>query len=145
MSEEGEKRQFGIKPLWLASAAIVIVLGAAGGYFLFQKGGPTSMIGSSGGTQSASVEPAPGGTCGTALARVRDYGVVPFNSALSGDEDGKRNANGRVECAVAADGQTYSMVVDVSCDNPSDPKCLEIYRVTQGDGNSLFQKRPYSF
>lgn len=142
---EGEKRQFGIKPLWLAIAATVIVLGAASGYFALQKSNIDSTGRSSSGAQSADAEPSPTGTCGKALARVRDYGVVPFNSALSGDEDGRRNENGRVECAVSSGDQTYSMVVNVSCDNPSDPKCLEIYRVTEGNGNSLFQKRPYSF
>jgi hypothetical protein len=76
---------------------------------------------------------------------VRDYGVVPFNSTLSGDEEGKKTDKGRVECAASSGDKTYSMLVDVSCDDMSNPKCLEIYRVTEGDGNALFQKRPYSF
>ena len=143
MSDESEKKVFGIKPLWLVIAATVVVLAAVGAYFLLAKPGTTHK--SATGTESASVEPTPDGACGTALARVRDYGVVPFNSTLSSDADGTKTADGRVECAAVNGDQTYSMTVNLNCDDLSDPKCLEIYRVTQGDGNALFQKRPYSF
>lgn len=144
MSDESEKKIFGLKPLWLAIAATVVVLAAVGAYFALGKSGIAHNA-VTGGTQSASAEATPDGACGTALARVRDYGVVPYNSTLSGDADGTKNANGRVECAAVHGDQTYSMTVNLNCDNLSDPKCLEIYRVTQGDGNALFQKRPYSF
>jgi hypothetical protein len=144
MSDESEKKIFGLKPLWLAIAATVVVLAAVGAYFALGKSGIAHKA-VRGGTQSASAEATPDGACGTALARVRDYGVVPYNSTLSGDADGTKNANGRVECAAVHGDQTYSMTVNLNCDNLSDPKCLEIYRVTQGDGNALFQKRPYSF
>lgn len=144
MGGESEKKVFGVKPLWLSIGAFVVLIGVAGGYFALQKGMASKVTpGSS--DKSASAAPSPGGTCGTALARVRDYGVVPFNSELSGTEEGKKDASGRVECAAASGDQTYSMLVNLSCDDLSDPKCLEIYRVTQGDGNALFQKRPYSF
>jgi hypothetical protein len=144
MSDESEKKIFGLKPLRLAIAATVIVLAAVGAYFALGKSGIAHKA-VRGGTQSASAEATPDGACGTALARVRDYGVVPYNSTLSGDADGTKNANGRVECAAVHGDQTYSMTVNLNCVNLSDPKCLEIYRVTQGDGNALFQKRPYSF
>jgi hypothetical protein len=140
---ESEKKVLGMKPLWLAIAAVVIVLGAVGAYFALGTGGARKAA--TGGTETAKAEPAPGGTCGTALARVRDYGVVPFNAMLSGSEDGTKSEDGRIQCAAAFGDQTYSMLVNVSCDDMSNPKCLEIYRVTQGDGHALFQKRPYSF
>lgn len=145
MSDDREKKVFGVKPLWLAIAAFVVLIAIVGGYFALQKAGVASKVVSGNDTQSASAAPSPGGTCGTALARVRDYGVVPFNSKLSGTEEGKKDASGRVECAAASGDQIYSMLVNLSCNDLSDPKCLEIYRVTQGDGNALFQKRPYSF
>jgi hypothetical protein len=135
----------GLKPLWLVIAAVAIVLVAGGAWYMLGMSGSHKVAATGGDTQSASAEPAPGGTCGTALARVRDYGVVPFNSTLSSDADGTKNAEGRVECAAVHGDQTYSMTVNVNCDDLSDPKCLEVYRVTQGDGNALFQKRPYSF
>lgn len=143
MSED-DRKIFGIKPLWLAIAAVVIVAGAAGAWLSLGKGG-VAHKGTAGDTQSANAEPAPGGTCGTALARVRDYGVVPFNATLSGDAEGTKGKDGRIACAAASGDQTYSMLVNLSCDDLSNAKCLEIYRVTKGDGNALFQKRPYSF
>lgn len=144
MSDESEKKILGLKPLWLAIAATVVVLAAVGAYFVVGKTGATHKA-VTGGTESANAEPAPDGACGTALARVRDYGVVPYNSTLSSGADGTKNADGRVECAAVHGDQSYSMTVNLNCDDLSDPKCLEIYRVTQGDGNALFQKRPYSF
>jgi hypothetical protein len=144
VSGESEKKVLGMKPLWLAIAATVIVLAAAGAYFTLGTPGVGHKT-AAGGTETANAEPAPNGACGTALARVRDYGVVPYDSTLSSDADGKKTADGRVECAATNGDQTYSMTVNLTCDNLSDPKCLEIYRVTQGDGNALFQKRPYSF
>ncbi|HVP83913.1 MAG TPA: hypothetical protein VMS78_04240 [Rhizomicrobium sp.] len=145
MSEDSDKKLFGAKPFWLAVVAFVVLIAIVGGYFALQRGGMASKVTSGNDTQSASAAPSPSGTCGTALARVRDYGVVPFNSELSGTEEGKKDTSGRVECAAASGDQTYSMLVNLSCDDLSDPKCLEIYRVTQGNGNALFQKRPYSF
>lgn len=145
MSDEGEKKVFGVKSLWLVIAVVVIALVAGGAWYMLGRNGTHKVATATGDTQSASAEPLPGGACGTALARVRDYGVVPFNSTLSSDTDGTKTDDGRVKCAAASGDQTYSMLVDVSCDDLSNPKCLEIYRVTQGNGNSLFQKRPYSF
>lgn len=145
MSSEGEKKVFGLKPLWLAIAGAVIVLAAGGVWYTLNMSGSHKVAGTGGDTRTASVEPSPGGACGTALARVRDYGVVPFNSTLSSDTEGTKTDEGHVQCAAAYGDQTYSMLVNVSCDDMSNPKCLEIYRVTQGDGNALFQKRPYSF
>lgn len=145
MSDEGEKKILGVKPLWLVIAAVVIVLVAGGAWYMLGTSGSHKVATAGGDTQSANAEPAPGGTCGTALARVRDYGVVPFNSTLSSDTEGTKTDDGRVQCAAASGDKTYSMLVNVSCDDMSDPKCLEIYRVTEGDGNALFQKRPYSF
>lgn len=143
MSDEG-KKIFGIKPLWVAVSALVIVAGAACAWFTLGKGG-IAHRGGAGSSQSASAEASPGGTCGTALARVRDYGVVPYNAELSGNPAGSKSDDGHIACAAASGDQTYSMLVTLSCDDLSDAKCLEIYRVTKGDGNALFQKRPYSF
>lgn len=145
MSEEGEKKIFGLKPLWLVICVVAIALVAGGAWYILGANSKHKVATAGGDTQSASAEPTPGGTCGTALARVRDYGVVPFNSTLSGDAEGTKNADGRIQCAATHGDQTYSMTVNLKCDDLSDPKCLEIYRVTQGDGNALFQKRPYSF
>jgi hypothetical protein len=124
----------------------VIVLGAVGGYFAYQQGAAGHKnAAAAAGTQSAEVQPPPGGTCGTALARVRDYGVVPYNTKLSGDTEGKKTDDGRIACAATSGDQTYSMLVNVMCDDLSNPKCLEVYRVTEGKGTALYQKRPYSF
>ncbi len=134
----------GVKPAWLAIAAVVIVAGAAGAWLTLGKGGVMNNA-AGGAGKSASAEAGSGGACGTALARVRDYGVVPYNAELSSDADGTKEQDGRILCAAASGDETYSMLVNLSCDDLSDAKCLEIYRVTRGDGNALFQKRPYSF
>ena len=70
MSDEG-KRIFGIKPLWVAVSALVIVAGAAGAWFTLDRGSIPHR-GGAGSSQSASAEASPGGNCGTALGRVRD-------------------------------------------------------------------------
>ncbi|HTO41423.1 MAG TPA: hypothetical protein VL026_10645 [Rhizomicrobium sp.] len=141
MSDAENKKLFGIRPIWVAVAATVVVLGAVGGYFALNKTQP-------GGTepaQTASADAQPNGVCGAALARVRDYGVVPFNATLSSNADGTKAENGRIACSAKSGEETYSMLVNVSCSDLNDENCLEIFRVTQGDGNALFQKRAYSF
>jgi hypothetical protein len=62
VSDEGEKKLFGIKPLWVGLAAVLIVLIAVGGYFVLQKETAAHKGAAAGTTQSADAEPAPGGT-----------------------------------------------------------------------------------
>lgn len=141
MSDAENKRLFGIRPIWVAVAATVVVLGAIGGYFVLSKTGRGGMQAE----QTASADAQPNGVCGAALARVRDYGVVPFNATLASDAEGTKAENGRIACAARAGEEKYSMLVNVSCSDLNDENCLEIFRVTEGDGNALFQKRAYSF
>lgn len=141
MNEGETKKFFERKGVWLGSAALVIVLGAVGAFVALEYGGSKK---SQGGTATAESS-APSSTCEAALARVRDYGVVPFDSTLSGDADGKKRDDGHIECGATSGEETYSMLVDLTCDDLSNENCLEIYRVTEGNGTSLFQKRPYSF
>jgi len=141
VSDNDEKKIFGLKPIWIAVIATVVVLGAVGGYFALNGGAHKT----GDAAKTASVDAQPNGACGTALVRARDYGVVPFDATLTSSADGTKAENGRIACAASSGEQTYSMLVTVSCSDLTDEKCLDIYRVTQGDGNALFQKRAYSF
>lgn len=141
MNNSEEKKVFGLKPIWVAVIATVVVLGAVGGYFALEGGGH----GTGKAAKTASADAQPSGACGTALARARDYGVVPFDAALTSDADGTKAEEGRIACTASSGEQTFSMLVSVSCSDLTDEGCLDIYRVTQGDGNALFQKRAYTF
>lgn len=144
MSGEGDSRWLNGKTLWLIVASIVLILGAIGGYLALQKQGD-GKIAEPESTQMASTSPSSESRCRAILDRVRDYGVVPFNSSLSGDPEGKQTDSGKIECMAESGDKNFSLIATVSCDDFADQKCLDIYRVSQSDGSILYQKRPYSF
>ncbi len=139
MSDDSGKRSFLTRPAGIASIVIAVLALAGGGYYAFTQG-----LFSKNEADSAASQVVASGTCGVALSRVKDYGVVPSESELSGSKNGT-SADGRIACDVSANETRYAVLVNKVCDNLAETNCLEIYSVTQDGGEVLFQQRAYAY
>lgn len=79
--------------------------------------------------------------CEATLDRVRAYGVIPPDTALSSPDPDKTQTDGRVTCHAQSSVAQYAMAVDVHCDDMSKDACLNLYSVKQNDGTALFQRQ----
>jgi len=82
-----------------------------------------------------------GGLCERALTRARSYGTVPGSSTLTSKET-ETEVKGRYTCGVkAADGSTFTLAVDQTCDDLGKHECVALHTVTQADGRTLFERQ----
>ena len=118
-------------PLVLAVVAVVIIGAAAGGYFLWMKGAAPKM--------TADGKPMPS-LCEAALSRVTAYGLVESDARLVSTGATKTGTENRMLCQAKSGETTYTMTVDVACDDLSKDKCLTLDSVTDSMGNSLYRR-----
>ena len=125
--------------------AVVLVLGV-GGYFLFSGGKKPAPAASSSGVALTAEQQAAiaQGVCGVAIARVRNYGVLPQSATLSSTEATPGSQPGFESCQAASDGLQYAMVVQVTCQDLSKADCVALDSVKSSDGTALYHRRPYS-
>ena len=113
-----------------AIAFVVVVLAAGGGYYVWSQ----SKTGS--GQQVASLAEA--GVCKAAVARARDYGVLPPDAAKTGERNEDANNPSRVTCNAQASNGTFKLVADVACDDANKSECLILQKVMSSSGTALF-------
>lgn len=129
---------------WLTAQillALGIVIGIAGFFapFSYRAGpsptasGPASPAGSS--AQSAAAQ-----FCSTAIARARDYGIVPGDTRPSGVPD-KTDVTGRYVCAAENGTGKFTVSVDLLCRDLATERCFSLFNVTQSDGTVLYQRQ----
>lgn len=117
------------KLLWGIIAVLVVIAGAAG-FFLLGHG-------KSGSLTVASSERS---ICQATLDRVRDYGVVPFDTTLANPDPDKNENQGLATCHARSGPAQYAMTVELRCDDMAKATCLDLYSVQQNDGTSLYQR-----
>lgn len=122
-------------PIVLGGAAVLVVAAAVGGYFL----GTHKSGGGSGSTQTAAV----GGVCGATLSRAANIGIVDSTAKLTASEATTTDTKGREVCTAKSGDVTYTMTVDVLCDDMSKGKCLNLYKVTDSAGATLYQRTKF--
>lgn len=122
----------------LGGAIFAVMIGAiVAGYFLGKHG----------------IKPAPMGTqatvaanrsvCEATLDRVRNFGITTPAATLTSKDAKDTDVAGRVVCN-AKDGDTaYTVTVNVTCDDMSQDKCLQLWNVTDSSGATLFQHREF--
>lgn len=114
----------------LAVAALVVVLAAGGGYYVWSKSQKP------GATKTASISEQ--GVCKAIVAQARDYGVLPANAEKSGEKSVSDSDPNRVTCDAQADDATFKLTADVPCDDAKDDKCIQLQKVTGQNGNTLY-------
>lgn len=78
--------------------------------------------------------------CKVAVLRARDYGALPSNARQDGSAK-STDVSGRKNCDVDADGEKYTVLADLKCNDLKNADCLPIYAVERSDGMSLYQVR----
>lgn len=78
--------------------------------------------------------------CKVAVQRARDYGTIPTNATQDGSAK-RTDVADRKSCEASADGEKYTVTVDLKCKDLKNHDCLPIYSVERSDGLSLYQVR----
>ncbi|HEY8947486.1 MAG TPA: hypothetical protein VIM56_01235 [Rhizomicrobium sp.] len=113
----------------LAVAALVVVAAAGGGYYYWSQS-------HTGSAQVASLSEK--GVCKVAVARARDYGVLPPDAEKVGEKTVSDDDANRVTCNAQAGNATFTLIATTPCDNANDDKCLMLQKVTGADGKALY-------
>ena len=113
----------------LAIAALVVVAAAGGGYYYWSQS-------HGGSAQVASLSEK--GVCKAAVARARDYGVLPPDAEKVGEKAVSDSDPNRVTCDAQANNATFKLTATVPCDDANDDKCLMLEKVTTSDGKALY-------
>lgn len=122
----------GSRKLAVAGAAVVVILAVAGGGYYFLSGNAHHTSG------SQHVSLAELGVCKAAVARARDYGVLPPDAAKSGDRVVDNANPDRVICNATANDATFKLTADVKCDDANKDSCLILQKVTNESGKALY-------
>jgi hypothetical protein len=114
--------------------ALVVVGGIGyGAYTLFFKGGDATVDFQGQTLQSADI-------CNATLAYASAIGVVPFDATLQAETTTKGDAENRVVCSIAGGGREYEASTDLRCTDMANPKCTDLYKVTDSKDVVLFQR-----
>lgn len=122
-------------PLVLGGVAVVVIAVGVGGYFLGTRHPDAP--------KTAEQAAADRGVCEATLDRVRNFGILLPTAKLASDDATKTDTDKRVTCSATSDGTSYTIAVDVLCDNMGDEKCLQLFKVTDSTGKTLFQRTKF--
>src|SRR5215472_6314342 len=130
---------------WLTAQALLavgVVVGIAGFFVpVSYKAGPSSSASAPGAASAPSAQASAGTQfCSTAVARARDFGVVPGDTRPSGMPD-KTDVTGRYVCAAEAGNGKFTVSVDLMCRDLGTERCFSLFSVTQSDGTVLYQRQ----
>jgi hypothetical protein len=114
----------------LAVAALVVVLAAGGGYYVWSNSHKP------GSTQTASISEQ--GVCKAIIAQARDYGVLPPDAQKAGEKSVSDTNPNRVTCSAQAQNATFKLIADIPCDDAKDDKCILLQKVVSANGNTLY-------
>lgn len=109
----------------------VIVIAAGGGYYFWSKSNSAS-----GPAQTASLSEK--GVCVAVVERARDYGVLPPDAEKTGSKSVSDANPDLVTCNAQANNATFTLIATVPCDDAKDDKCLKLQKVTNAQGEPLY-------
>lgn len=122
-----------------ASAAVFVWLGLHRGSF-GESGGVSSAIAQGGESSQASSQSAAQQFCSSAVGVAQSFGIVP-NGATPAGAPQKTDVTGRYVCVAQNGTAHYTISVDLICRALGDPRCFNLFTVTQDDGSVLFQRQ----
>jgi hypothetical protein len=130
---------------WLTAQVLLalgVIIGIAGFFAPVSfKAGPGSTSSTPGAASAPSPQAAAGEQfCSTAVARARDYGVVPGDTRPAGMPD-KTDVTGRYVCAAENASGRFTVSVDLLCRDIGTERCFSLFNVTQSDGTVLYQRQ----
>lgn len=79
--------------------------------------------------------------CRTALANAMETGAIPKKSRLSDRDPRLTDQTNRLVCDATAEEKSYSIAVDVVCEDTQRAECVSVYGIAQDDGEVLYQRR----
>ncbi len=83
----------------------------------------------------------PSRVCRTALANAKNFGVLPNDSRLADSDPRQTDQEGRYMCDAATGKATYSIAVDIVCEDAAKDSCVSIYSIAEDDGAVLYQRQ----
>jgi hypothetical protein len=130
---------------WLTAQVLLalgVIIGIAGFFAPVSfKAGPGSIPSIPGAASAPSSQAAAAQQfCSTAVARARDFGVVPGDTRPSGVPD-KTDVRGRYVCAAETSSSKFTVSVDLLCRDVGTESCFSLFNVTQSDGTVLYQRQ----
>lgn len=111
------------KWIWIGGAVVVVAAAAVATLWLSGVFGPSGRA-----------------VCKISVERARDYGTLPPGAQPEGSTK-STDVSGRKSCIAKADGDTYTVTVDIKCKDLKNADCLPIYSVERDDGMSFYQVR----
>ncbi len=79
-------------------------------------------------------------TCGIALVRAKNFGVLPPNAQLLPDKTAAAADADRATCQARSGSSQYSMIIDFKCQSGPRSPCLRLLKVTDNNGALLFNR-----
>jgi hypothetical protein len=125
-------------PLVVGAGAVVVIGAAvAGGYFLGSKkpGGANA--------SPAAMAAADRSVCEATLARAQAYGIFDTTAQVTSKDASTTDVKNRMTCSAQSGETTYTITVDVPCNDMGDPRCLKLYKITDSSGATLFRRTKF--
>lgn len=79
--------------------------------------------------------------CSAGLASAEGFALVPGYTKLASDIVQTGSVAGRYTCFGQTDAAKYQITFDLMCKNLDDPKCINLFSVTQDGTGSIYQRR----
>jgi len=78
--------------------------------------------------------------CNAALASAEGFALVPGYTKLASDVVQGGSVAGRYTCYAQTDAAKYQITFDLMCRNLDDPKCINLFSVTQDGTGAIYQR-----
>ena len=91
--------------------------------------------------QAVAVTQAARMVCVQALAAAKNFGIVPNYASLAAALPSATQIRGRYLCSGATTVARYTMAVDLFCRELKNPRCVNLFSVTQQDGTILYKRQ----
>ncbi|MBV9572290.1 MAG: hypothetical protein JO056_13705 [Alphaproteobacteria bacterium] len=79
--------------------------------------------------------------CSQAMAAAKNFGIVPSYASPASLLPSETQVRGRYLCAAATNIGHYNIAVDLYCRELKNPRCVQLFSVTQQDGTILYKRQ----
>ena len=79
--------------------------------------------------------------CGAGLASAQGFAIVPAYTKLASDFVQAGSVSGRYTCFAQTDAAKYQITFDLMCKDLNDPRCINLFSVTQDGTGAIYQRR----
>ena len=79
--------------------------------------------------------------CNAGLASAQGFALVPAYTRLASDVVQMGTVTGRYTCYARTYAAKYQITFDLMCKDLNDPKCVNLFSVTQDGSGAIYQRR----